>query len=67
MASGNFDAAGKVLTSTGRMDDPTQGKNVPFREKMTVKSNDEILFEMFSPGADGKEYRMMEIRYTRKK
>ena len=67
MASGNFDPAGKVLTTTGRMDDPSQGKNVPFREKMTVKSNDEILFEMFSPGPDGKEIRNMEIRYTRKK
>jgi hypothetical protein len=67
MASGNFDAAGKVLTTTGRMDDPTTGKSTPFREKMTVVSNDEIRFEMFTPGPDGKEIRNMEIRYTRKK
>ena len=68
LSSGNWDASGKVLTSTGKMDDPSTGKkDVPFREKMTVVSNDEILFEMFSPGPDGKEIRVMEIRYTRKK
>lgn len=66
-SSGNFDAAGKVLTSTGKMDDPSTGKFTPFREKMTIVSNDEVLFEMWPAGPDGKEYRMMEIRYTRKK
>lgn len=67
MASGNFDATGKVLTTSGRMDDPSQGKNVPFREKMTIVSNDEIRFEMFGPLPDGKDSRWMEIIYTRKK
>ena len=67
IANGSFDATGKVLTSTGKMDDPTIGKATPFREKMTIVSNDEILFEMYPTGPDGKEYRMMEIRYTRKK
>jgi len=63
---GSFDASGKILTSSGRMDDFTTGKVVTVREKMTVVSKDEILFEMWGPGPDGKEYRMMEIRYTRK-
>lgn len=67
ISSGTFDPAGKVLTYTGRMDDVTTGKSTPFREKMTVKSNDEFLFEMFTPGPDGKEFRNMEIIYTRKK
>jgi hypothetical protein len=65
--SGTFDAAGKVMTMTGRMDDPAAGKTVTVREKMTVVSKDEVLFEMSGPGPDGKDYRMMEIRYTRKK
>ena len=68
ISTGNFDATGKILTSTGSMDDPTTGKkNVPFREKMTVVSNDEILFEMFGADPTGKDFRWMEIRYTRKK
>jgi hypothetical protein len=63
--AGSFSASGKVLTSTGKMDDFTTGKTVTIREKMTVVSKDEVLFEMWGPGQDGKEYRMMEIRYTR--
>lgn len=65
--TGSFDAAGKVLTSTGKIDDPSVGKAVTVREKMTIVGRDEILFEMYGPGPDGKDYRMMEIRYTRKK
>jgi hypothetical protein len=49
------------------MDDPSTGKNVAFREKMTTVNNDEILFEMWSPGPDGKDFKWFEIRYTRKK
>jgi len=65
--SGSFDAAGKVLTTTGEMDDFTTGKAVTLRETTTIVNKDEILFEMFALGPSGKEYKMMEIRYTRKK
>ncbi len=64
---GNFDPSGKILTMAGKVDDPMQGKEVTMREKMTIVSNDEMLFEMYGPGPDGKDYRMMEIRYTRKR
>lgn len=63
--TGSFDASGKVLTSTGKIDDFTTGKVTTVREKMTVVGKDEFLFEMWGPGSDGKEFRMMEIRYTR--
>ncbi len=65
--TGSFDAKGKVLRSTARMDDFTTGKAVTIRENLTFVSNDEVRMEMFGPGPDGKEYRMMEILYTRKK
>lgn len=65
--AGSFDASGKVLTSAGNMDDFTTGKVVTIREKMTIVGKDEVLFEMWGPAPDGKEFRMMEIRYTRKK
>jgi hypothetical protein len=67
ITTGTFDASGKILTTTGKMDDFTTGKTATVREKMTMVSKDEILFEVFGPGPDGKDYRMMEIRYTRKK
>jgi hypothetical protein len=65
-STGSFDAAGKTLTTTGKMDDFTTGKLTSFREKMTIVGKDEVLFEMYGPDPTGKEYRMMEIRYTRK-
>ena len=63
---GTFDKAGKILTSTGQMNDFVTGKPMTMRNKTTIVSPDEILFELFGPGPDGKEVRMMEIRYTRK-
>jgi len=64
---GTFDKAGKVLTATGQMNDFVIGKTITLRDKTTLVSHDEILFELFGPGPDGKEQKMMEIRYTRKK
>jgi hypothetical protein len=64
---GTFDKAGKVLTSTGQMNDFVTRKTMTMRDKTTLVSPDEILFELFGSGPDGKEQKMMEIRYTRKK
>jgi hypothetical protein len=66
-STGTFNPSGKVLRSTSRMDDFSTGKVVTVRENLTVVSNDEVKMEMFMPAPDGKEYRMMEIVYTRKK
>ena len=64
---GTFDNSGKVLTATGQMNDIVTKKPMMLRYKTTIVSADEFLFELFSPGPDGKQARMMEIRYTRKK
>jgi len=66
-STGSFDASGKIMRSTSRMDDFTTGKVVTNRTNLTFVSKDEVKMEMFGPGPDGKEYRMMEIVYTRKK
>ena len=55
-----------ACTFTGSWNDPvTKGK---INARMTTKwtSPDVQLFEMFAPGPDGKEARMMEITYTRR-
>ncbi len=67
MSTGTFDAAGKVLTSKALMDDLSTGKPIRVTEKLTVVSSDELLMEMWGPAPDGKDFRMMELRYTRKK
>ncbi len=64
---GSFNTGGKILRSTSRMDDFMTGKMVTIREMLTIVNNDEVKMEMFGPAPDGKEYRMMEIVYTRKK
>ena len=64
--SGSFDPSGKVLESTGKVDDFTTGKVATIREKLTFVSRDEVVMEMFGPGPTGAEYRIMEVLYTRK-
>jgi hypothetical protein len=65
--SGSFDKTGKTLTMTGRIDDFTTGKTATVRSKGWMVGNDELRWEMYGPAPDGKEYKMMEIVYTRKK
>ena len=68
-----------VMTSTGKggsgntwefassMDDPMTGKTMPVAEKVTFTDADHHTMEMWSPGPDGKMFKMMEIAYSRKK
>ncbi len=68
-----------LMTSTGTMDganswkfaatmaDPMTGKDTRVDQKMTVVDKDHHTFEMWSPGPDGKMFKMMEIKYERKK
>ena len=67
--SGSVDAAGTVYTSTGEMDMPMGMGRLKQREVLTFVNADTHVMEFFSPdpAQDGKEVRMMEITYTRKK
>jgi hypothetical protein len=59
--------AGNVMKSTSTMPDFMTGKMTTVTMKTTVADNDHHTMEMWGPGPDGKNYRMMEITYTRKK
>jgi len=65
--SGTADSSGKVVTMEGKMDDFITGKVLAIRSTLRILDDDHNVYEMFSPGPDGKEYRMMQIDYTRKK
>ncbi len=65
--SGKWDAAAKALTSSGTFSCPLVGGDRTSREVTTIVDADHFTHEMYSPGADGKEFKMMEIRYTRAK
>ena len=66
-SSGQYDTAAKTLSSKGTFTCPMVGGDRASREVMTMVDADHFNYEMHSPGMDGKEFKMMEIKYTRKK
>jgi hypothetical protein len=65
LSTGNFDAAGKVLTMTADHDDYMTGKKSKIRMVTTFVDDNKHVFEMFAM-EEGKEKKWMEITYTRK-
>jgi hypothetical protein len=66
VSEGTCDAAGKSCSFTGSSNDPV--KKQPMKLRMTTKWTTPTveLFEMYGPGPDGKEMKMMEMTYTKK-
>jgi hypothetical protein len=65
-STGRADATGKVLTFTSTMDDVVSGKSMTVREVSRVVDANRHVFEMYGPDKTGKEFKTMEIVYTRK-
>lgn len=65
---GPWDEASKSITLSGTCVDPSSGtgKEMAVRETMRIIDDKTQIMEMFGPGNDGKEFKMMEIKYTRK-
>ncbi|MGZ8543879.1 MAG: DUF1579 family protein, partial [Flavisolibacter sp.] len=65
---GPWDEASKSITIKGKMIDPTTGKDCAFREVFTIVDNDHQVMEMYTTDpASGKEFKTMEVKYTRNK
>lgn len=62
--TGTADKEGKVLTLMGEVTNPLNKSKDSFKEIMTVIDNDHHKSEFFG-AADGHEFKMMEISYTR--
>ena len=58
---GTYDEATKAITSTGVMVDPMSGKEKKIREVYTIVDENTRRMEMYDVGADGKEYKSMQI------
>ncbi len=58
---------GKSVVMTGTTPDPMTGKDASFREVESWPDANTRLFEMYGTGPDGKEFKSMEITYTRQK
>ncbi len=66
-SSGTLDKSGKVRTETGLWDDFMTGAKTKIRLVTKSIDNDKFIFEMYGMGPDGKEFKSMELVYTRKK
>jgi hypothetical protein len=62
---GTCSKAGWEMTSESL--DPVTGKPTTSKSKVTMPDDDTIVMEMFMPGADGKDFKMMEITCKRSK
>ncbi len=58
--------SGNVVTLTGKMFDPMTGKEVTVKEVVTHTDPTHMKYELYAPGPDGKEAKMMQIDYTKK-
>ncbi len=65
--TGTSDDGGKTINWNSKSYDPMSGQEQPYRSSMHMMSPDQYHFEMYGPGPDGKEAKMMEITYNRKK
>ena len=67
-ATSQFDAATKTFAEKGSLSCPMTGeKNKMFRTIWKIMDNDHYSYEMYSNGPDGKEFKNMEILYSRVK
>ncbi|HYY53537.1 MAG TPA: DUF1579 domain-containing protein [Myxococcales bacterium] len=62
---GKCPADAKKCTTRGQGSDAVAGKMVSFAETTTMTDDNHFTFELRGPGPDGKQYKMMEIKYTR--
>jgi len=67
MMEGTWDAATKTATFTGKGMDPMTAKEKDYKETFNVIDDNTQMMAMYAPGPDGKEWKMMEIKFTRKK
>ncbi len=63
--TGTWDAPTKTITFTGTMVDPTAGGDVKVREVYKLVDDNTQIMEMYSI-TNGKEFKNMEIKYSRK-
>ena len=65
---GPWDEASKTMTLSGKSVDPSSGtgKEMDIRETFSLIDDNTQLMSMYGAGPDGKEFKMMEIKFTRK-
>ncbi len=66
--TGAWDASSKSVTMKGMYVDPSSGKDCEMKEVFKVMDNNTHVMEMYGPNPkDGKEMKMVEIKFSRSK
>lgn len=66
ISEGSADPTGKTITYIGSFEDPILGKTKTVRSVARFVSDSKHTFEMFDTAPDGKEFKSLDIEYTRK-
>lgn len=66
-STGTADASGKKFTFWSTMDDVVMKKPVKIKAQATIVDGDHLTYEMWGPGPDGKMFKTLELKYTRRK
>jgi len=64
---GSWDPGTRTISFKGTMVDPMTGNDTPVRELYTFTDDDHYTMAMFSNSPQGKEYKNMEIHFSRNK
>lgn len=64
--TGTYDPATKSITYTGTQLDPMMNKEVSIKQVLKFIDDKHQVMEMYMPGPDGKNYKGMEIKFTKK-
>jgi Protein of unknown function (DUF1579) len=64
---GKWNDATKTAELKGKSTDPMSGKSVDIRQVFKIVDDNTQLVEQYSTAQDGKEFKSMEIKFTRKK
>jgi uncharacterized protein DUF1579 len=67
ISQGTADSTGKTLSMTSTVDDFMTGKPASIKSEVKMVDADHHTMEMWGPDPTGKQFKTMEIHYTRKK
>jgi hypothetical protein len=62
----DYDPATKTMTGTGTGRDVATGKETTSKHVTRYLDDNNHVFEMYAPGPDGKEFKLMEVSYKRR-
>ena len=64
--TGEYDAANKTISFSGKCVDPMTGKEKTYREVFTIVDNNTRKMEMYDTDPGGNEFKSMEMTMKRK-